>query len=85
MAKKTKRKWDRLSDDEKQLAIRQLIEFFEVERDEKIGVIAADEILSHVLQTVGVALYNKGIEDARNALRTRLDELNYDLDDLIGI
>lgn len=80
-----KRKWDRLSDEEKQLAIKELIAFYEVERDEKIGVIAADEILNHFLQSVGTKLYNKGIEDARKALRTRLDELNYDLDDLVEL
>lgn len=79
----TTRKWDRLTEEERQAAIQELINFFEIERGEKIGVIAADEILNHMLQTVGTTLYNKGITAARNALQTRVDELNYDLDDLI--
>lgn len=81
----TARKWDRLTEEERQQAIDALIGFFEVERDEKIGVVAAGELLNHVLQTAGTSLYNKGIEDARKALRARMDELNYDLDDLIDL
>ncbi len=80
-----KRKWDRLPEDQRQLAIKQLIAFFELERDEKIGVIAADQLLNHFLETAGTTLYNKGIEDARKALKTSINELNYDLDDLLDV
>ena len=80
-----KRKWDRLSDEERKAAVADLINFFEVERDEKIGVIAADEMLNRFLESVGAKLYNKGVEAARKALGARLDELNYDLDDLLDI
>lgn len=81
----TNRKWDRLTDEERQAAIQELIDFFEVERDEKIGVIAADELLNRMLETVGTTLYNKGIAAARNAIQTRVDELNFDLDDLMDV
>lgn len=81
----TTRKWDRLTEEERQAAIQELINFFEVERDEKIGVVAADELLNHMLQSVGSALYNKGIAAARKAIQTRVDELNFDLDDLMDV
>lgn len=78
-----KRSWERLSQEEKKIAKEELIRFFEKERDEKIGIIAAEEILNFFLQSVGTKLYNKGVVDAKTALRNRMEELNYDLDDLI--
>lgn len=80
-----KRTWERLSDEEKNLAKEELILFFENERNEKIGVVAAEEIINFFLQSIGSKLYNKGVNDAKKALRNRMDELNYDLDDLIDI
>ncbi len=80
---KVKRSWERLSDEEKNSAKEELILFFENERDEKIGVIAAEEILNVFLRTVGSKLYNRGLADAKKALNDRMVELNYDLDDLI--
>lgn len=54
-----KRYWEHLSDEEKRFAKDELILFFERERDEKIGLIAAEEILNYFLQNVGNRLYNK--------------------------
>lgn len=56
-----KRKWDRLSEEEKQKAIKELIDFYEVERDEKIGVIAADEILNHFLHLLEPSCTTKAL------------------------
>ncbi len=78
-----KRSWERLSDEETNLAKEELIRFFENERDEKIGVIAAGEIINFFLQSVGSKIYNKGILDAKKALSDRIEEVNFDLDDLI--
>lgn len=80
-----KRSWDRLSEEEKDEAKQAIIHFFEVERDEKIGLIAAGELLNFFLQSVGGKIYNKGINDAKKALEYRIEELKFDLDDLIDI
>jgi len=80
-----KRKWDRLSDEEKRVAKDELIHFFETERDEKIGVIAAEKILDHFSEFVGTKLYNRGIIDAKKAMENRFKELNYDLDDMLDL
>lgn len=80
---KIKRIWERLSDEERNSAKQQLILFFENERDEKIGIIAAEEIINFFLQSVGPVLYNRGVLDAKKAVEGRLRELDYDLDDLI--
>jgi uncharacterized protein (DUF2164 family) len=80
---KIKRKWERLSDEEKNLAKEGLILFFENKRNEKIGIIAAEEIINFFLQSVGDKLYNKGVTDAKKVIENRIEELNFDLDDLI--
>jgi len=82
---KIKRSWERLTDEEKDLAKKELILFFENERDEKIGIIAAEEIINFFLQSVGSKLYNKGVNDAKKAIENRMEELKFDLDDLIEI
>lgn len=78
-----KRSWDHLSTEEKEHLKEDLILFFENERDEKIGVIAAEEIVNFFLVHAGGKIYNQGIRDAQKALDQRMDELRYDLDDLM--
>lgn len=80
-----KRKWDRLTDEQRKAAKDDLIYFFESERDEKIGVIAADQLLDFFLEHIGSKLYNKGVTDARKAIDQRVEELKLDLDDLQDI
>jgi uncharacterized protein (DUF2164 family) len=82
---RTKRTWEKLTDEEKSSVKEELILFFENERDEKIGVIAAEKIINFFLQSVGGKLYNKGVNDAKKAMENRLEELKFDLDDLIEI
>jgi len=78
-----RKSWDRLPEDQKDHVKNQLIRFFDKELDEEIGVIAAESILNFFLQQVGPTLYNQGVSDAKLALEKRMDDLNYDLDDLI--
>ena len=83
--KDSRKSWERLNEEERKKVKDELIWFFERERDEKIGVIAADEILNFFLQSVGDKLYNQGVVDAKRAVENRLDELRYDLDDLLEL
>lgn len=78
-----KRSWDRLNQEDKAKIKEELIYFFESERGEKIGVIAAEELLDFFLQSAGSKLYNQGVEAARKAMESRFEEMKYDLDDLI--
>lgn len=77
------RKSDHIADDKKRVAMDELIRFFEKERDEVIGRIAAEQLLSFFLETVGPEIYNQGIRDAKSALENRMDELRYDFDELL--
>lgn len=78
-----KKSWERLSDEEKYKAKNELITFFERSRNEKIGVIASEELLNFFLEHIGSKLYSKGVADARKTIDYRLDELKYDLEDLM--
>lgn len=78
-----KRNWERLIDEEKKLAKEEIILFFENKRNEKIVIIASEEIINFFLQSFGSKLYNKGVADAKKAIENRMEEINFDLDDLI--
>jgi uncharacterized protein (DUF2164 family) len=80
-----KRSWERLTNEERRILKDELIQFFENERDEKIGVIAADDMLNFFLQSAGSILYNKGVSDAKKVTEKRQEELVYDLDDLLEL
>lgn len=80
-----KRNWERLDDEEKENLKHALIDFFERERNEKIGVIAAEEIVNFFLQHAGGKIFNKGVDAAKQVLHNRMEELNYDLDDLYAL
>ena len=79
----TKRNWDLISDDQRKSSIEGLVTFFKTERDEQIGIVAAEQILDFILSELATTIYNKGVEDARCALQKRSEDLEIDLNLLI--
>ena len=69
-----------LSEEKRRKSINDIIIFFKSERDEEIGMIAAEKILDHFLQTVGKELYNKGVEDSRDFIGERIESLEFDME-----
>ena len=80
---KTKRAWDLLPEEKKRKAVQEIINFFENERDEEIGIIAAENLLNHFLQEVGIDLYNKGVSDALKFIKTRFEDIELDMESLL--
>jgi len=78
-----KRNWDLISDEKRKQCIQGLIDFFKTERDEEIGLIAAENILNHFLQDIGIQLYNKGIEDSTTFLKERFENLELDMESML--
>jgi len=78
-----KRKWDLISEEKRNESIEEIIEFFNNERNEKIGIIAAENILEHFLQTVGLEIYNKGIGDSIDYLNDRIEDIKLDMETLL--
>jgi len=74
------RKGTLISEEKRKSIIKEIITFFKDERDEEIGIIAAEEILNFFLQNLGPEIYNKGIEDARQFLKTSFEDLELDME-----
>ena len=78
-----KRSWDLLTDDQKKNSINEIIRFFENEREEEIGVIAAENVLDNFLETIGTHVYNKGIEDSISFMKESFDNIELDIESLL--
>ena len=81
---KTKRAWELIPEEKKRKAVQETINFFQNERDEEIGIIAAENILNHFMQEVGIDLYNKGVLDAMKFIKTRFEDIELDMEGLMN-
>lgn len=79
----TNRKWEKLSPESKSHCINELIDFYLAERDEEIGIVAAEEILNCVLQTAGKEIYNRGVSDAVRTMEQRFEDVKMDVELLL--
>ncbi|MDN5304725.1 MAG: hypothetical protein PWP46_1611 [Fusobacteriaceae bacterium] len=68
----------KLTKDEKNKMINEIQFFFENERDENIGIIAAEEVLNFFLESIGKIIYNKGLDDAKIYFEKRLEDISLD-------
>ena len=72
----------KLPKEQKDMIVEDLRVFFEEERSETIGNLAAEQFIDFMIKEIGPFLYNKGIEDARQLVIERLafvDEELYSL------
>lgn len=81
MAKK-QGKFDFISEEKRNEYLKEIINFFQNERDEKIGFVAAGELLDFFLQTIGDDVYKKAIKDTKKLLMERIEDLKIELDSL---
>jgi len=78
------RKWDMIPKEKRQTLIKEIITFFKDERDEEIGMIAAEDILDFFLKNTAEDIYNKGVEDSKKLLKERFNDIEVDLDLLLN-
>lgn len=71
-----------LSESEKAKALKEIIGFFQSERGEEIGVIAAEEVLSMFMQRIAPLVYNAGVHAAKERVVALLESTDYELDAL---
>lgn len=69
-----------LTSDEKNRLIKEIQDFFYTERDEQIGVIAAEVVLDFFLETLSKTIYNKSLIDTKNWFTEHLENLDADFD-----
>lgn len=60
-------------------AITSIERYFRENMDEKIGNIAAGALLGFFLEEIGPTLYNRGVADAQERIRARVDEVDIDV------
>lgn len=77
-----KRNFDGLNQDQRRGAIDKIISFFAEERDEEIGVIAAENVLNFFLDEIGKTVYNNGIDATSAAIKQHNDNLLIDIESL---
>lgn len=75
--------WDILSDERKRECVNRIIAYFQDERNEKIGVIAAQEILDTFVETAFPDIYNKGVLDAQKIIEEKSADMQFELDQLL--
>jgi uncharacterized protein (DUF2164 family) len=75
-----KRSWDVLTQEQRRIAIDEIISFFHSERNETIGILAAENLLDMLLQQIGVHVYNKGVNDTKIFVQKKLEEVGVDID-----
>lgn len=69
-----------LSREQRRAAITALQSYFEAERDEPIGELAAMLLLDFLAAEIGEIFYNKGVDDAQVQLRRQWAALDDDLE-----
>ncbi len=74
-----KRDWDVLSDVERRHAVGEIIGYFEKERGEKIGVVAAGRVLDVVLQATNSALWNRMLDGVMPLLEQKITDMDISL------
>lgn len=77
---KTTEIWSILSPERRKSCIDALIAHFEIERDEQIGEIAAEQILDLILDQVYPEIYNKAVTDSMQVLEDKMTDIKIDLD-----
>jgi uncharacterized protein (DUF2164 family) len=69
----------KLPHEQKQAVISHIQRYFQVERGEQLGDLAAEAILEFMLQTLGPLVYNEALKDARTVMNERLLSLEDEL------
>lgn len=65
-----------LSEERRAQIVQGLEGFFQEEFDEPLSTFRAERLLEFVLESVGPAIYNEAVQDARAFMQTKLDELD---------
>ena len=69
-----------LSDEQREQTINDIVDYFETELDQEIGVIAAENLLDFFLESLGNKLYNKGVDDTKKFLEQSFETLKIEIE-----
>lgn len=72
----------KLTREEKNKLIAEIQYFFNEERGEEIGIIAAETVLDFFIENLGITIYNRTLDEAKIWFSKRLEDLEVDYDAL---
>ncbi len=64
-----------LQDEQKELALKEIKQFFEEYRDEAIGDLAAMLVLDFITEKFGPFYYNIGLADAKTFIQDKIEDM----------
>lgn len=74
-----KRSFDILTREERDKSVKNIISFYENERDEEMDIIGAELLLDMFLQNVALFVYNKAVDDVKILVKKQLEEIDFEL------
>ncbi len=66
--------------EERNKLIKEIQNFFQNERDEDIGIIAAGKVLDFFINILGVYIHNKSLDQTKKWITQRLEDIEIDYD-----
>lgn len=79
----TKKSFDLLSNKQREVAVKKIIDYFATEQDLDLGIIADEEVLDIFLASAGLTLFNQGVNQTKELVNNRLQQLGFEIDLLI--
>ena len=70
------------SKEEKEVLVEQFKKYFESELNQDIGQFDAEFLIDFVSENLGNYYYNRGLQDAQIAIRSKLDDIEFEIDSL---
>jgi uncharacterized protein (DUF2164 family) len=67
-----------LTEEDKEKLLEEIKYYFEVERDEKLGIIASEKILDFFLETMADYVYNRALDNTKKWYDKRMENLESD-------
>lgn len=69
----------KLPKEERELLVDNIRAYFEMERGESLGHLAADNLLDYFLKELGPVLYNEALKDCRTLVTQRMQGIEEDI------
>lgn len=67
-----------LTSEEKNQLLQEIVYYFETEREEKLGIIGSEKILDFFMDSLGVFIYNRALDDAKRWHDKRMEDVEAD-------
>lgn len=78
MEKKHTYNYISITSEEKKQMLEDIQYYFETERNEKIGILASENILEFFMDTLGKQIYNKALDDTKLWFDYRFEDMGAD-------